>query len=305
MKLRTKIMMIALLPVFILGIGIFILAAEETANGIYDESYDGMQAASLAVRDIFEVGNQGDYHIDEDGNLWKGDTLNISQSVGIVEHIKESTGMDVTIFWGDERILTSIKDKTGKPQLKTKASAAVVQKVMKEGEYYLDRDVEIMGSEYVVCYAPFYQEGENDGEAVGMVFVGKPCSGVLKIIYKIQRQMLIVILAVLLITGILVTGLVKRIVRALGNSMEFLKRISEGDLTVELDRVILKRSDEVGLLGKEISELRDRLRSIIDVITHTSHTQTTPETVYFKEFSSENSHAACAKPLATDKTLCK
>ncbi len=270
MKLRTKIMMIALLPVFILGIGIFILAAEETANGIYDESYDGMQAASLAVRDIFEVGNQGDYHIDEDGNLWKGDTLNISQSVGIVEHIKESTGMDVTIFWGDERILTSIKDKTGKPQLKTKASAAVVQKVMKEGEYYLDRDVEIMGSEYVVCYAPFYQEGENDGEAVGMVFVGKPCSGVLKIIYKIQRQMLIVILAVLLVTGILVTGLVKRIVRALGNSMEFLKRISEGDLTVELDRVILKRSDEVGLLGKEISELRDRLRSIIDVINEKS-----------------------------------
>ena len=43
----------------------------------------------------------------------------------------------------------------------------------------------------------------------------------------------------------------------------------------------------------------------IDNITHTSHTQTTPETVYFKEFSSENSHAACAKPLATDKTLCK
>lgn len=41
------------------------------------------------------------------------------------------------------------------------------------------------------------------------------------------------------------------------------------------------------------------------IITHTSHTQTTPETVYFKEFSSENSHAACAKPLATDKTLCK
>ena len=57
MKLRTKIMMIALLPVFVLGIGIFILAADRTANGIYDEAYAGMQAASLAVRDIFEVGN--------------------------------------------------------------------------------------------------------------------------------------------------------------------------------------------------------------------------------------------------------
>ena len=44
---------------------------------------------------------------------------------------------------------------------------------------------------------------------------------------------------------------------------------------------------------------------LVIIDTHTSHTQTTPETVYFKEFSSENSHAACAKPLATDKTLCK
>ena len=40
MKLRTKIMMIALLPVFVLGIGIFILAADRTANGIYDEAYE-------------------------------------------------------------------------------------------------------------------------------------------------------------------------------------------------------------------------------------------------------------------------
>lgn len=36
MKLRTKIMMAALLPVFILGLGIFILAADRIANGIYD-----------------------------------------------------------------------------------------------------------------------------------------------------------------------------------------------------------------------------------------------------------------------------
>ena len=110
MKLRTKIMTISLLPVFMLGIGIFILSADRIANGIYNESYAGMQAAALAVRDIFEVGNQGEYHLDDNGDLWKGKTLNISQSDKIVEHIKETTGMDVSIFWGDTRILTSIKN---------------------------------------------------------------------------------------------------------------------------------------------------------------------------------------------------
>ncbi len=39
MKLRTKILLIALLPVILLGIGIFILAADRTANGIYDQAY--------------------------------------------------------------------------------------------------------------------------------------------------------------------------------------------------------------------------------------------------------------------------
>ena len=38
MKLRTKILLTALLPVFLHGIGIFILAADRTANGIYDQS---------------------------------------------------------------------------------------------------------------------------------------------------------------------------------------------------------------------------------------------------------------------------
>ena len=59
MKLRVKMMMISLLPVFVLGIGLYALAADRIANGIYDESYAGMQAAALAVRDIFEVGNPG------------------------------------------------------------------------------------------------------------------------------------------------------------------------------------------------------------------------------------------------------
>lgn len=113
MKLRTKILLIALLPVFLLGIGIFLLAADRTANGIYDQAYAGMEAAALAVRDIFEAGNDGPYQTDEKGDLWKGTGLNISNAFEIVDHIKDNTDMDVTIFWGDTRILTSIKDRTG------------------------------------------------------------------------------------------------------------------------------------------------------------------------------------------------
>lgn len=45
MKLRTKILLIALLPIILLGVGIYLLAADRIANGIYDQAYAGMEIA--------------------------------------------------------------------------------------------------------------------------------------------------------------------------------------------------------------------------------------------------------------------
>lgn len=268
MKLRTKILLIALLPVIALGIGIFILAADRTANGIYDQAYAGMQAASLAVRDIFEIGNEGAYHIDENGELWKGGSLNISQSTGIVDHIKENTGMDVSIFWGDTRILTSIQNPQGERQVQSHATDDVTQKVLKQGEFYFTRDIEILGTTYVACYAPFYQENTTD--PVGMVFLGLPRKNVSAIINEIRLQMMIVIVVVLILTVILITGLVKRIVNALNAGMGLLQKIAEGDLTAQADAALLNRKDEIGLLGKEILLMRDRLFAIVDMLRQKS-----------------------------------
>ena len=267
MKLHTKILLIALLPILILGIGIFLLAVDRTANGIYDESYEGMKAASLAIRDIFEVGNEGKYEMDKEGNLWKGTTLNITGATEIVDHIKSNTGMDVTIFWGDTRILTSIENEVGERQINTKAS----EKVM-----------EILGKEYIVCYTPFYQEGTE--EIVGMVFLGKPRSNVEKIIGDIRLQMFMVIFFVMVITSVIVIRLVNKIVKALNSSIQLLRKISEGELRLEVDEVILKRSDEIGMLGRGISELRRKFRDIIDILRNKSH-ELDEESIGLKQLS--------------------
>ena len=158
MKLKGKILALSLSPVILLGTLMFLAAADRIANGIYDEAYVGMQATTLAVRDIFEEGNDGTYHIDENGDLWKGDTMNISKATNITDHIKQSTGMEVTIFWGDTRILTSIVNEQGERQINTPASAEVIDHVLKNGKTYQDRNVEILGKKYIVCYTPIYQE---------------------------------------------------------------------------------------------------------------------------------------------------
>ncbi len=261
MKLKGKILALSLNPVLMLGITMFFISADRIANGIYDEAYIGMQATTLAVRDIFEEGNSGAYHVDESGMLWKGDTLNISQAVNIVDHIKENTGIDVTIFFGDTRILTSIVNERGERQINTKASPEITKHVLQNGEIYQDRNVEILGQKYIVSYTPIYQE--NSKEIVGMIFLGTPQKTVSVIINKIRLQFLLYIFCMLIFVTVIAYILVNKIVTALKKNMELLDRISNGMLQIEVHPNLVKRKDEIGDLAKNIMNLTDALSTIV------------------------------------------
>mgnify|MGYP001025104367 CR=1 FL=1 len=261
MKLKGKILALSLIPVIVLGISMFLVAADRIANGIYDEAYVGMQATTLAVRDIFEMGNSGAYHMDENRMLWKGDSLNISQATDITDHIKENTGMDVTVFWGDTRILTSIANDKGERQINTQAPADVVSHVLQNGETYQERGVEILGQKYIVCYIPFYQEASD--EIVGMIFLGTPQRSVSAIINKVRGQLLLMILCTSILVTVIAYISVNRIVSALKLNMDVLNSIANGMLSIHIDQKLLDRRDEIGDLAKNVLHLKDALRGIV------------------------------------------
>lgn len=267
MKLRMKILLLALVPVLALGIVMFLVASGRIANGIYDEAYVGMQATTLAVRDIFETGNEEPYYMDENGELWKG-TLNISQATDITDHIKTNTNMEVTVFWGDTRILTSIVDAQGNRQINTQASAQVTERVLKNGEVYQARNVEILGEEYIVCYIPMYQAGSD--EIVGMIFLGTLQSTVNRIIAKARLQFLIIIVCAVILMTVLIYFMVSRIVNALNRSMRSLNDIADGNLNVVVESGVLKRKDEMGDLGRSVVNLQSKLNGIVTGIREKS-----------------------------------
>lgn len=123
-------MALSIVPVVTLGILASVISAKQIETSINEEAYEGMHATTLAVKNIFENGVSGEYHLDDNEELWKGDDLNISQSEQIVDQIKETTGMEVTVFFGDTRYLTSLVDESGARQIGTQASEEVVNTVL-------------------------------------------------------------------------------------------------------------------------------------------------------------------------------
>mgnify|MGYP001149096410 CR=1 FL=1 len=109
--LRKKIILSAILPLLLLGASIIIIAATIVKGSIISKVEESLKGTAVATQAAYDQ-NAGSYLKAENGAIWKG-SYNISQSETLVDTIKEESGMDVTFFYGSDRIMTSAKDKDG------------------------------------------------------------------------------------------------------------------------------------------------------------------------------------------------
>ena len=112
MKLKQKILLIALIPLLILGVAITVVSNKKINDAMKVTISDGLRGTATAVRSTFRKMNSEPYTLNENNELVKGD-FNISQQVDLADDIKEVSDIDVSIYFGDTRYMTSAKDASG------------------------------------------------------------------------------------------------------------------------------------------------------------------------------------------------
>lgn len=264
MNIKKKILMIAIGPVLMLGvISIFFISTQvrKAVTSEIEEALKGTAAATLAAYDQ----NAGDYIQSTNGDIWKG-SYNISKSESLVDKIKSNSGMDVTFFYGDERIMTSAKDANGDRVLGSRAGDKIVEKVLKGGEEYFSSAVSIEGELNYGYFMPVHQNN-SDNQIIGMIFVGtnlKEKEAVVKRILSSICSSVIVVMLICIAVGIRLTGSMSRNIKT---SIQMVGRLAEGNLDVWVDDKLLKKKDEIGELSRVTITLRDTMRSTIKEIT--------------------------------------
>lgn len=267
MKLRTKIIMVAVLPVVVLGIFIYFFADAKVTSSMEAEVFNGLHSSVLAVRDSLEEVNSDPFVLDGD-NLMKG-SYNVTAETAIVDGIKSGTGTVTTIFFGDTRYATSVtKPGTSERVLYTQAGEAVINKVLKGGQEYSASNVDIVGSKYYTYYVPLYQSGTK--EVVGMVFCGRPQEDVEGEIKVVTNSILIGTILAVIIASIVAIIVALAITNAINGGISILNKVSQGDLTEPVPDSVVNRKDELGVMGSCIEELRTSLIEIISEIKNQS-----------------------------------
>lgn len=257
MNLKKKILAITIGPVLILGIITILFTVTMVKNSMMDETKDALKGTAAATLAAYDQ-NTGDYLETSNGDIWKG-SYNISKSENLVDRIKDNTGMDVTFFYGDKRIMTSAMDENGNRILKSKAGDVIVEKVLNGGEEYFSEAVSIEGTLNYGYFMPVYQNG-SDTDIVGMVFVGTNKQDKDAVVMRLLGSIVAAVVAIMLVCLIVSTKLASTISRNIRTSIKAVEKIAAGDLNVQVNNKLLKSKDEIGDLSRVTITLRDAMQ---------------------------------------------
>lgn len=257
-----------MLPLILLTLVITTFSAVRFADSLNVETKNGLVNLSHTVVTLYDTVYEGDYHaVEKDGTVYfmKGDhTLN--DSFTIIDSIKAETGVDITVFYQDTRIITTIRTDNGERVIGTKANGTVVEDVLKGGQPHFYVSTMVEDVRYFSYYEPL---NDAKGTCIGMIFLGKPSAQVEELVSGSLKPIIVCGIFTMLIACLVTIRFSGRLVNAIREMELFLVAIAKGDLHEELDQEVLERRDELGEMSRYLIKTQKSLQKLVeqDILT--------------------------------------
>lgn len=265
--IRKKVLVCSLLPLVLLGAIVILVAATIMKGAIIQQVENSLRGTATATQAAYDQ-NTGSYLETKNGDVWKG-SYNISQSDNLVDTIKEESGMEVTFFYGNKRIMTSAKDKDGNRILQSEAGEKIQKEVLGAGHEYFSENVSIEGTMYYGYFTPVYQP-DDKSTPIGMVFAGSPKQETFRSVIKIISTIIAIVVFVTIVCVIVVSICASSITKALKVGIASVQQVSAGNLQLTISDKLARRKDEIGDLSRAIRKLQQELLGIISGIKNST-----------------------------------
>lgn len=260
-KIAYILQAINTIPLFLFGVLILMLGTHWFTKAMYDEVAENLRNAAEGVSTTLDFLYPGDYTLvgDNTYRLYKGEH-DLTYDYTLIDQVKEETGLDITLFYQDTRILTTYFN-DGQRIVGTGAPQKIVEDVLEAKTACFYNNVLIYGSSYFAYYAPLYNQ---DGAAVGMIFAGKPSADVNKTVKSSVYPLIVADIILILAMSVFTFLYTRKFAACLQQIRNFLREISAGNLNAKLDPHIVHRSDELGEIAHSALNMQYSLRTMVD-----------------------------------------
>ncbi len=280
-SIKWLVISLVSLPMMMACIVIVTVSTLTLRQGMESETFKTLEALVRGTMLALDGVSSGEYSMQGD-DLYKGD-VNLSQEMGaLVDNYAAANEAQITLFFGDVRRATTIKDAQGNPIVGTKADAKAAAEVLNAGNTYRRDDFVIDGNLYYGFYVPVT---DSTNKIVGMICATKDRETIKD--YISHRQTFIVAIAVLIyiLCIFFATVVTKRRIQYPLNALsEVAKKMAKGDINVHINRTT---NDELGDLAEDFKMM----------------IKTIGEQVHITEQVAEGDLTATYKKASDDDTL--
>ena len=170
-KISYILQAIGLIPLLAFGILMLFFTSQWFTKIMYREVESELCNAAKSATTLLNAAYPGDYRLEGDVAylLYKGDK-DITREYALFDQFKEDTGLDITLFYQDTRILTTLYNSNNERIVGSGAPDVVVKDVLNTGESHFYTHTLINGKTYFSYYTPVRNA---DDTVIGMLFIGE------------------------------------------------------------------------------------------------------------------------------------
>lgn len=259
-NLTLKILLTVSIPLVVLVV-VAAIITNSVGSMVADKMAEKeLSLAAFSMKGMLSEVFAGDYSMDGE-KLYKGQ-INLTDDWDTPDSYQESNGVDVTIFVGKTRRVTSVKDASGTRVLGTTLSDKVYDAIKSAPDHkYFSDNVDVQG----ISYFGYYEllSDTMGGEEL-ILFTGMNAEETHAIYSAAMWIGVVSIVIIAVIACILVIFVIFRVTKAIGSSVQNLDKVADGVLDIAISSKMTERSDEVGNIARAVRGLVGKLVAIVD-----------------------------------------
>ncbi len=251
LSLTAVLLLIAFVPLVLSGIVSCIATAVTVTGNLEESAYQKLKVATDSLRKYYQ------YDLDN-GN-------EIAYEHDYVDMLKDDD-IDMTIFIGDTRYMTSTVKDNGQRNEGTQMDSAIWAKV-KQGQNVTASGVKVGNKKYYVYYMPLY---DGNKTVVGAAWAGQPQDNVKANIRGVLILLIVIIAVTIAICAVIIYFIARKVSASIGVVISDVERLSGGDLTSDTQSASAIR--EINDIGNNVFGLSEKLKEIVGAAKEASAT---------------------------------
>lgn len=259
-RFKQKMLTLCCVPLVLLTVISVTIGLIQFKDGMYKETKNSLHSSAIAALNLYDSQGYGDYALKDDGNVWRGMNFDVSTETFIVDGLKEKTGVDITFFYKDTAVMTSITNEDNARWMGMQAGDNIKNYTLAQGAELWYKNIVIDDK---MCHAyiiPITQS--SDGSVIGAIMASQSADELNQVVNRYIFISVAVSLVILLAVIIFIFWYIGALTKVLHDVRRVLLKVSMGDLSD--DRLIkTKRMDEFGELAQGTEKLRIKISELL------------------------------------------